>query len=90
MLDMKIHICTIDIVRITVYNIVERTKRMVNSMEYMSAPEAARKWGISERRVQKLCEENRIPQVEKIGRMWLIPKNTDKPADGRRKAKPHE
>lgn len=31
-------------------------KGQVN-MEYMSAPEAAKKWGISERRVQKLCEE---------------------------------
>ncbi|MCI8800148.1 MAG: DNA-binding protein, partial [Lachnospiraceae bacterium] len=28
-------------------------------IEYISAPEAAKKWGISERRVQKLCEENR-------------------------------
>ncbi len=28
-------------------------------LEYISAPEAAKKWGISERRVQKLCEENR-------------------------------
>jgi len=25
--------------------------------EYISAPEAAKKWGISEKRVQKLCEE---------------------------------
>ena len=34
-------------------------------LEYISAPEAAKKWEISERRVQKLCEENRIPGVEK-------------------------
>ena len=27
-------------------------------MEYMSCPEAAKKWGISERRVQILCSEN--------------------------------
>ncbi|MCI8868164.1 MAG: DNA-binding protein, partial [Anaerotignum sp.] len=27
-------------------------------LEFISAPEAAKKWGISERRVQKLCEEN--------------------------------
>lgn len=27
-------------------------------MEYMSCPEAAEKWGISERRVQILCKEN--------------------------------
>lgn len=52
-------------------------------MEYMSAPEAARKWGISERRVQKLCEEKRIPGVSKIGYMWLIPKEAEKPIDGR-------
>lgn len=52
-------------------------------MEYISAPEAAKKWGISERRVQKLCEENRIPDVSKLGYMWLIPKNAEKPIDGR-------
>ena len=54
-------------------------------MEYMSAPEAAVKWGISERRVQKLCEENRIPGVSKLGYMWLIPKGAKKPIDGRTK-----
>ena len=53
--------------------------------EYISAPEAAKKWGISERRVQKLCEENRIPGVAKFSRMWLIPKDAEKPIDGRRK-----
>ena len=54
-------------------------------MEYMSAPQAAEKWGISERRVQKLCSENRIPGVSKLGYMWLIPKNAEKPIDGRTK-----
>ena len=54
-------------------------------LEYISAPEAAKKWGISERRVQKLCEENRIPGVAKFSRMWLIPKDAEKPVDGRRK-----
>ena len=52
-------------------------------MEYMSAPEAAAKWGISERRVQKLCEGKRIPGVSKLGYMWLIPKDAEKPADAR-------
>ena len=59
-------------------------------MEYMSCPETAKKWGISERRVQKLCEENRIPGVSKIGYMWLIPKNAEKPKDNRRKASTQE
>ena len=27
-------------------------------MEYISCPEAAKKWGISERRVQKFCEDD--------------------------------
>ena len=54
-------------------------------MEYMSCAEAAGKWGISERRVQKLCEGERIPGVSKLGYMWLIPKNAEKPSDMRKK-----
>lgn len=54
-------------------------------MEYISSPQAAKKWGISERRVQKLCEDNRIPSVSKLGYMWLIPKNAEKPVDTHRK-----
>jgi hypothetical protein len=30
-------------------------------MDYISATEAAKKWGVSERRVQKLCEKNAFP-----------------------------
>lgn len=56
-------------------------------LEYISASEAAKKWGISERRVQKLCEENRISGVIKFSRMWLIPKNAEKPLDKRLKSK---
>ena len=52
-------------------------------LEVISVQEAAKKWSISERRVQKLCEENRIPGVAKFSRMWLIPKDAEKPADGR-------
>ena len=54
-------------------------------MEYMSCPEAAEKWGISERRVQILCKENRISGVSKIGYMWLIPKDAKKPTDASNK-----
>ena len=56
-------------------------------MEYISCPDAAQQWGISERRVQILCKEDRIPGVSKIGYMWLIPKDAEKPVDGRRKEK---
>lgn len=54
-------------------------------LEFISVPEAAKKWGISERRVQKLCEGERIPGVSKFGSMWLIPKDAEKPIDGRTK-----
>ncbi|GAB5083870.1 helix-turn-helix domain-containing protein [Ruminococcus sp. 25CYCFAH16] len=54
-------------------------------MEYMSCAEAAAKWGISERRVQKLCEDDRIPGTVKFSRVWLIPKDAEKPIDGRKK-----
>lgn len=55
--------------------------------EYISAKEAAEKWGISERRIQKLCEEKRIDGVVRFGHVWAIPKNAEKPKDGRRKEK---
>jgi hypothetical protein len=51
----------------------------------MSCADAAAKWGISERRVQKLCEGNRIPGVSKFGSMWMIPKEASKPVYGRTK-----
>ncbi|MDR1409604.1 MAG: helix-turn-helix domain-containing protein [Oscillospiraceae bacterium] len=54
-------------------------------MDYISIKEAAKKWGISERRIQKLCEENRIPGVIRFSRVWAIPKDTEKPVDKRRK-----
>jgi hypothetical protein len=41
--------------------------------------------GRSERRIQKLCEENRIEGTEKFGRAWMIPKDAEKPMDGRLK-----
>ena len=81
-----IHILALAIIRLPVYNYNDRVWRKDGRiMEYMSCPEAAKKWGISERRVQKLCEDNRIPGISKIGYMWLIPKDAEKPFDGRRK-----
>jgi excisionase family DNA binding protein len=59
-------------------------------MNYISVQEAAKKWGISERRVQKLCEENRISGVVRFGHSWAIPQHTEKPADGRTKAERHK
>lgn len=54
-------------------------------MDYISVQEAAKKWDISERRVQKLCEVSRIPGVVRFSRLWLIPKDAEKPCDKRYK-----
>ena len=53
--------------------------------EYMTAREAAEKWNVSLRWVQRLCKEDRIKGVLNINRVWLIPKETVKPADARKK-----
>lgn len=52
-------------------------------MDYMTARDAAEKWNISQRRVSILCSEERIPGSAMLGNMWLIPKEAEKPTDGR-------
>lgn len=52
-------------------------------MDYMSAREAADKWGISQRRVAVLCSENRIADASMVGNMWIIPTTAKKPIDAR-------
>ena len=53
--------------------------------DYISVKQVAEKWGISERRIQKLCEEKRIKGALRFGHAWAIPKDADKPADLRKK-----
>jgi hypothetical protein len=52
-------------------------------MEYISAKELAVKWGVSKRRVQLLCNSGRIGGATRVGNMWLIPKDAEKPRDAR-------
>lgn len=52
-------------------------------MEFMSAREAADKWGISQRRVAVLCSESRIDNATMVGNMWIIPTTAEKPIDAR-------
>ena len=59
-------------------------------VEYITVREAAEKWGITERWVQKLCEEDRIKGAVRFSRVWMIPKEADRPVDGWRKEKTHE
>lgn len=52
-------------------------------MEFMSARDAADKWGISQRRVAILCSENRVANAQMVGNMWIIPADAEKPVDAR-------
>ena len=51
--------------------------------EYITAQEAAKKWNVSVRWVQRLCKEKRIDGIININRVWLIPKEAENPTDGR-------
>ena len=55
------------------------------TQDLMTAKEASEKWGISVRRVQALCDRGQISTAVKFGLMWVMPKNTSKPLDGRTK-----
>ncbi|MGH4051270.1 MAG: DNA-binding protein [Clostridium sp.] len=55
-------------------------------MNYITAQEIADKWGITRRRVQILCVQNRIEGATRLGNMWVIPKDAEKPKDGRVKS----
>ena len=55
-------------------------------MKYCSIRQISEKWGISVRRIQVLCTEDRIPGAVKIGYYWAIPANAEKPKDARVKS----
>jgi excisionase family DNA binding protein len=46
---------------------------------YLSVKEAAERWNITERQVQRLCAEGRIPGVIQFAGSWAIPEDTVKP-----------
>ena len=55
-------------------------------MEWMTAKEAGELWGLTARRVQILCDNGKVNGAQKLGNMWVIPKDMAKPLDGRTKA----
>ena len=54
---------------------------------YITAKQAAEKWGISDRRVRVLCSQGKIPGAYQQGRAWKIPYDATKPSDERYKNK---
>ncbi len=55
-------------------------------MRYLSISQTSEKWGISGRRIQRLCAEGRIPGAMKVGAYWAIPEKAEKPKDERIKS----
>ena len=55
-------------------------------MKYLSVTQTAEKWGISQRRIQTLCNEERIEGAVRIGHSWAIPEDAPKPTDARIKS----
>nr|WP_319775809.1 Fic family protein [uncultured Sphaerochaeta sp.] len=58
-------------------------------MQYISTNTASKRWGISERRVRRLCNEGRIEGASKMGRNWIIPDHANKPIDARKHIEKH-
>ncbi len=54
-------------------------------MDYMTLKQASEKWSISPRMINYYCSEGRIVGAEKVGTVWLIPKEAEKPIEGRTK-----
>lgn len=52
-------------------------------MDFITAKQAAEKWGITDRQVRILCAAGKITDAKRAGRSWLIPADAQKPADGR-------
>jgi hypothetical protein len=46
---------------------------------YISVREAAARWDITERQVQKLCATGKIGSVIRFSNTWAIPEDTQKP-----------
>lgn len=55
-------------------------------MEYLSIKEVSEKWGISKRRIQTLCNQERIAGAMRVGNYWAIPAEAEKPKDERIKS----
>lgn len=53
-------------------------------MGLVPVKEIAKRWSVTERRVQKLCEEGKIQGASRVGGIWLIPEDARKPADRRK------
>jgi excisionase family DNA binding protein len=50
----------------------------------MTIKEACEKWGLSNRWVNNMCHNGKIPGAQKFGTVWAIPADMAKPTQDRR------
>jgi hypothetical protein len=46
---------------------------------YVKTDDMARRWNVSARQIQLLCQNGKIEGASKFGNAWAIPENTPKP-----------
>ena len=52
-------------------------------MKYITVKEASEKWGVTPRRVQILCNQERIKGAARFGKSWMIPAGAILPGSGK-------
>lgn len=52
---------------------------------YITVQEAAIKWGVTDRQVQLWCKAGKIQGATMLSRIWIIPKDAERPASKKRK-----
>ncbi len=56
------------------------------NQSFYTAKELSQLWGVTVRMISVYCTRGELPGAEKVGSMWLIPKDARKPADKRYKS----
>ena len=46
---------------------------------YLTVSDMAKRWNVSVRQVQLLCQNGKISNASRFGNAWAIPENTPKP-----------
>jgi hypothetical protein len=53
-------------------------------MDYFTVQQTAEKWSVTPRWVQALIKRGSIDGAVRFGHAWMIPKDAEKPEDGRK------
>jgi hypothetical protein len=78
---------SLELFAISLYNInykIYAVRGADMDFDWITPQQAAERWGITERRVQALCANGQVEGVIRLKGGWFIPKDSLKPADGRR------